>query len=209
LTWDFRIPRVKSINASGHKFGLSPLGCGWAVWRESHGLPEDLIWRVKVLGGRIPTIALSFSRPGAPIACEYYNFIRLGREGYRKIARDSADLGASLSDQMEKLGPFEMVYDGRDGIPGCTWKIKSGEDPGFTLYDLADRLRVRGWQVPAYPMPPHRSDLVVQRVVACLGLSRDLAELLIDDMKRAMRHFEQNPPFKSLTRAEAGGYHPG
>jgi glutamate decarboxylase len=209
LTWDFRIPRVKSINASGHKFGLSPLGSGWAVWREPHDLPADLIWRVKYLGGRIPTIALSFSRPGGPIACQYYNFIRLGRDGYRKIARNSADLGAWLSDQIEKLGPFEMVYDGRGGIPGCTWKIRSGEDPGFTLYDLADRLRVRGWQVPAYPMPPHRSDLVVQRVVARLGLSRDLAELLIDDMKRAMRHFEQNPPSKSLTRAEAGGYHHG
>lgn len=209
LTWDFRIPRVKSINASGHKFGLSPLGCGWAIWREPHDLPEDLICRVKYLGGSIPTFALNFSRPGGQIACQYYNFIRLGRDGYRKITQNCADVGAWLSDQIQKLGPFEVVYDGRGGIPGCTWKIKKGEDPGFTLYDLADRLRVRGWQVPAYPMPPHRTDLVVQRVLARLGLSRDLAELLTDDMKRAMQHFEENPSLKSLTLAEAGGYHHG
>jgi glutamate decarboxylase len=108
---------------------------------------------------------------------------------------------------VKKLGVFELVYDGRGGVPGCTWTIKKGEEPGFTLYDLADRLRVKGWQVPAYPMPANRSDLVVQRVLCRLGLSRDLAGLLLEDLERAVKHFEKHPASKSLTRKSAGGYH--
>jgi glutamate decarboxylase len=136
-----------------------------------------------------------------------YNFVRLGREGYTKIMRDCVDIGAWLSDQVAKFGLFEPVYDGRGGIPGCCWTIKGGAETDFTLYDLADRLRVRGWQVPAYPMPANRRDLVVQRVVARLGLSRDLAGLLVEDLQRALRHFEENPSPKTLTRREAGGYY--
>jgi glutamate decarboxylase len=209
LVWDFRIPRVKSINASGHKFGLAPLGCGWAIWREAEDLPEELIFRVAYLGGSMPTFALNFSRPGGQIVSQYYNFIRLGREGYKKIAQGCVDVGAWISDQVAKLGPFELVYDGRGGIPGSCWKIKDREATNFTLYDLADRMRTRGWQVPAYPMPANRSDLVVQRVLARLGVSRDLAGLLIEDLQRAMEHFEEHPSSKSLTRRLAGGYHHG
>lgn len=207
LVWDFRIPRVKSINASGHKFGLAPLGCGWAIWREARDLPGDLIFQVKYLGGNMPTLALNFSRPGGQIVSQYYNFIRLGRKGYARIAQDCADVGAWLADHVAKIGLFDLVYDGRGGIPGCCWKIKQGAEAGFSLYDLADRLRVRGWQVPAYPMPPNRRDLVVQRVVARLGLSRDLAGLLVEDLRRAIRHFAENPSLKTLTREGAGGYY--
>jgi glutamate decarboxylase len=207
LIWDFRIPRVKSINASGHKFGLAPLGCGWAIWREEQDLPHDLVFQVKILGGNMRTLALNFSRPGGQVVSQYYNFVRLGREGYTKITRDCADIGAWLSDQVAKFGMFEPVYDGRGGVPGCCWTIKEGEEADFTLYDLADRLRVRGWQVPAYPMPANRRDLVVQRVVARLGLSRDLAGLLVEDLRRAIQHFEENPSPKSLTRKDAGGYY--
>lgn len=209
VIWDFRIPRVKSINTSGHKFGLTPLGCGWVIWREAPDLPEDLIFRVKYLGGSMPTFALNFSRPGGQIASQYYNFIRLGREGYTKIAQNCADVGAWVSDQVAKLGLFDLVYDGRGSVPGSCWKIRDAADTPFTLYDLADRLRVRGWQVPAYPMPANRSDLVVQRILARLGLSRDLAGLLVDDLQRAIRHFERNPSPKSLTRKSAGGYNHG
>jgi glutamate decarboxylase len=207
LVWDFRIPRVKSINGSGHKFGLAPLGCGWAVWRETQDLPSDLIFGVKYLGGNMRTFAINFSRPGGQAVSQYYNFICLGREGYTRIMRGSADVGAWISDQVTKLGLFEPVYDGRGGIPGCSWKIKAGVEPNFTLYDLADRLRVRGWQVPAYPLPAERRDLVVQRVVARLGVSRDLAGLLVEDLRSAIEHFEENPSSKSLTRKDAGGYY--
>jgi glutamate decarboxylase len=207
VVWDFRLARVKSINSSGHKFGLAPLGCGWIVWREPQDLPEDLIFRVKYLGGSMATFALNFSRPGGQIASQYYNFIRLGRRGYRGIAQGCADVGAWVADQIAKLGMFDLVYDGRGGVPGCCWKIKDDEEMNFTLYDLADRLRVRGWQVPAYPMPPNLEGLVVQRVLARLGLSRDLAELLIEDIRRAIQHFEEYPSTKVLTRKNAGGYH--
>ena len=207
LVWDFRIPRVKSINASGHKFGLAPLGCGWAIWREVQDLPKDLIFRVKILGGNMRTLAINFSRPGGQIVSQYYNFVRLGRKGYTSITQSCSDVGAWISDQVHELGPFEPVYNGRGGIPGCCWKIKAGVEPNFTLYDLADRLRVRGWQVPAYPLPANRSDLVIQRVLVRLGVSRDLAGLLLDDLRRAIQHFTQNPSLKSLTRRDAGGYY--
>ena len=121
--------------------------------------------------------------------------------------RDCADVGVWLGDQVARFGLFEPVYDGLGGIPGCCWKIKGGVETDFTLYDLADRLRVRGWPVPAYPMPANRRDLVVQRVVARLGLSRDLAGLVVEDLQRAVRHFEENPSPKTLTRKEAGGYY--
>jgi len=207
VVWDFRLPRVKSINASGHKFGLAPLGCGWAIWRETGDLPEELIFRVKYLGGNMPTFALNFSRPGGQVVAQYYNFIRLGRQGYTKITQGCADVGIWFADQVRKLGMFDLIYDGRGGVPGCTWTLKRGQDPGFSLYDLADRLRVRGWQVPAYPMPANRSDLIVQRVLARLGVSRDLAGLLLEDLQRAIQHFQKNPSQRSLTRQNAGGYH--
>jgi glutamate decarboxylase len=206
LVWDFRIPRVKSINASGHKFGLAPLGCGWAVWREAKDLPEELIFKVQYLGGTMRIFALNFSRPAGQIVAQYYNFVRLGREGYAKITRGCADVAAWLADEIKKLGMFDLIHDGRGGIPGCTWTIQHGEDPGFTLYDLANQLRVKGWQVPAYPMPPNRGDLVVQRALTRLGVSRDLAGLLVEDIKQAIGHLQNNPSSRSLTRASAGGY---
>lgn len=155
----------------------------------------------------MPTFALNFSRPGGQIAAQYYNFVRLGRKGYARITQDCAGVGAWFADEMKKLGMFDLIYDARGGIPGCTWTIKKGARPGFTLYDLANRLRLRGWQVPAYPMPVHRSDLVVQRVLARLGLSRDLAGLLFDDLKEAVKHFAKQPAAKSSSPRDAGGYH--
>ena len=207
VVWDFRLPRVKSINASGHKFGLAPLGCGWAIWREAVDLPQELVFRVKYLGGNMPTFALNFSRPGGQVIAQYYNFVRLGREGYTKLIQACADVGAWFADEIKKLGIFELVYNGRGGIPGCTWTLKKKQDNLFSLYDIADRLRVKGWQVPAYPMPEHRNDLVVQRMVARLGVSRDLAGLLLEDLQRAIKHLQKNPAPKSLTNQNAGGYH--
>lgn len=207
LLWDFRIPRVKSLNASGHKYGLAPLGCGWIVWREAEDLPEDLIFRVKYLGGNMPTFALNFSRPGGPVASQYYNLFRLGREGYTKITQACADVGTWFADQIKKMEMFELIYDGRGGVPGCTFTIRKGEQPGFTLYDLAEKLRAKGWQVPAYPLPANRSDLVVQRVLSRLGLSRDLAGLLFEDLEKAVKHFGKRSAAKPVVRATASDYH--
>ena len=150
--------------------------------------------------------ALNFSRPAGQIVAQYYNFVRLGREGYSKITQGCADVATWLGDEIRKLDLFALIHDGRGGIPGCTGTIKRNENPGFTLYDLANQLRVKGWQVPAYPMPANRGDLIVQRAVVRLGVSRDLAGLLMEDIKRAIKQLQNNPPSKSLTLAVAGGY---
>jgi glutamate decarboxylase len=209
IDWDFRLPRVKSINASGHKFGLAPLGAGWVVWREKQDLPEELIFNVNYLGGNMPTFALNFSRPGGQIVAQYYNFLRLGREGYRKIHMACYETAQYLAREIAAIGPFEIIFDGShlNGIPALTWALKADhQNDGYTLYDLADRLRSRGWQVPAYSMPTHREDLVVQRILVRHGMSTDLAELLIADLKRTLEALEKNPVTHSLTAEEAGGF---
>jgi glutamate decarboxylase len=207
VVWDFRLPRVKSINSSGHKFGLTPLGCGWVVWREESDLDDDLVFKVNYLGGNMPTFALNFSRPGGQIVCQYYNFIRLGREGYRKIQQTCADTGAQVADEIAGLGPFEILYDGRGGIPGAFWTLRDEAKVSYTLYDLADRLRAWGWQVPAYSLPANQQNVVVQRVLIRHGVSRDLARNLIKDMKAALAHFDRHPVSRPLTEAEASGFH--
>jgi glutamate decarboxylase len=209
IEWDFRLPRVKSINASGHKFGLAPLGAGWIVWRQAQDLPQELIFNVNYLGGNMPTFALNFSRPGGQIIAQYYNFLRLGREGYAKVHNACYETAQYLASEIAQMGPFEILFDGdsQQGIPALCWTLKDGHDTeGYTLYDLADRLRARGWQVPAYSMPAHREDLVIQRILVRHGVSIDLASLLLADMKRALEHFRAHPVSKPLSRQEAGGY---
>jgi glutamate decarboxylase len=210
MEWDFRLPRVKSINTSGHKFGLSPLGVGWVVWREKADLPEDLVFNVNYLGGNMATFALNFSRPGGQIVCQYYNFLRLGKEGYRKIQKACYETAQYLSAEIAKMGPFEILYDGdmSSGIPALCWKVKDGFDTkGYNLYDLADRLRSRGWQVPAYALPANTQDVVIQRILVRHGVSRDLASLLLEDMSRCLDYFQQHPITKSVTADEASGFH--
>ncbi len=209
VVWDFRIPRVKSINSSGHKFGLSPLGVGWIIWREQQDLPEELVFHVNYLGGNMRDIALNFSRPGGQIACQYYNFLRLGKEGYRKIHTACYDTARYIASEIDKLGPFEVIYGGdmNAGIPALCWKLRDGSDPGFSLYDLADRLRSRGWQVPAYSLPANVQDLSIQRILVRHGVSRDLGSLLVEDVKRAIDYFKQHPVNIPLTAGEASGFH--
>ena len=208
LVWDFQLPRVKSINASGHKFGLAPLGVGWIVWRDKDDLPEDLIFNVNYLGGNMPTFALNFSRPGGQIAAQYYNFLRLGREGYRKIHMACHEISMWLADQIGALEPFEIISTGdpERGIPCVSWKLKEGVDHGFTLFDLGDRLRTKGWQVPAYSLPANRQDLAVQRILVRNGFGRDLAELLMNDYREALAHFDRHPVSEPMTEHEAGGF---
>ena len=207
LEWDFRLDRVVSINSSGHKFGLSPLGVGWVVWRDKKHLHEKLIFNVNYLGGNMPTFALNFSRPGGQIVAQYYNFIRLGREGYRKLQKECYEKCAYLSKEIAKLGPFEILYNGSNGIPALCWKIKDGLKPGFTLYDLSEKLRSRGWQVPSYSMAPNCRDIVVQRVLIRHGTSHDMVTLLLQDLKRSIEYFKENPVSKPLPPAYGGYKH--
>ena len=210
IEWDFRLPRVKSINSSGHKFGLAPLGTGWCIFRDKEDLPDDLIFWVNYLGGNMPTFALSFSRPGGQIIAQYYNFLRLGKEGYRKVHMACYDTAQFIARELEKLGPFKVLYDPdpKKGIPALSWTVKDGFDTkGYTLFDLSDRLRMRGWQAASYTMLPNREDLVVQRVLVRHGMSMDLGALFVEDVKRCLEFFEAHPVTTPLTEEEAGGYH--
>ena len=185
LEWDFRVPRVASINTSGHKYGLVYPGVGWIVWRDAHALPEDLIFRVNYLGGEMPTFALNFSRPGAQVAAQYYNFLRLGFEGYRQIQQTCQDIAVHLSGEIAAMGPFELLSQGRD-LPVFAFKVKD-DVTGFTVYDVSDRLRMRGWQVPAYTFPENLQDMAVLRIVVRNGFSMDLANLLLDDIRAQLK----------------------
>jgi glutamate decarboxylase len=210
IEWDFRLPRVRSINASGHKFGLSPLGVGWVLWRDKADLPDELIFDVNYLGGNMPTFALNFSRPAGQIVAQYYNFLRLGREGYFRVHKSCYDTARYLADEIAGMGPFRIIFGGdmKAGIPAISWTLKSDpKSTGYTLYDYADRLRARGWQVPAYSMPANRQDLVVQRILVRHSVSRDLASLLVDDMRSALAHFGEHPVSRPMTELEAGGFH--
>jgi glutamate decarboxylase len=180
LEWDFRVPRVASINASGHKYGLVYPGVGWVVWREASALPEDLVFKVNYLGGQMPTFALNFSRSGANVAAQYYNFLRLGFAGYRRVQQACQDIAVHMSGQIAKMGPFELITGGRD-LPVFAFKLA---DPAasYTVFDLSERLRTRGWLVPAYTFPENLTDTAVLRVVIRNGFSKDLADLFLSDL---------------------------
>ena len=189
LVWDFRIPRVYSINTSGHKYGLVYPGLGWALWRDQEIVPQELIFDVSYLGGNMPTFALNFSRPGAQVLLQYYNFLRLGYEGYEKVQRTCQQVARFLSSNIEAMGPFELLSDGSD-LPVFAWRIKSGHKVPWDLHDLSHVMRERGWQVPAYPLPPRLEDTTIMRVVVRNSFSMDLARLFLDDLKRAVSHLQ-------------------
>jgi glutamate decarboxylase len=192
LVWDFQIERVRSINASGHKYGLAPLGVGWAIWATQDDLPEELIFSVDYLGGNMPTFALNFSRPGGEIIAQYYNFLRLGWDGYTAIQQACSDTAQWLAEKLAAMGYFEMMYDGHGGLPAVAYRLKD-DSQGFTLYDLSERVRMKGWQIASYPLPANREHTVVQRILIRHGVSRDLAQLLLNDITRAVEHLSQNP----------------
>jgi glutamate decarboxylase len=189
LEWDFRLPRVASINASGHKYGLVYPGVGWIVWRDADALPEDLIFWVNYLGDNMPTFALNFSRPGAQVVAQYYNFLRLGFEGYRAVQSYARDVATSLADQIEKLGPFELLTRG-DELPVFAFTLVEEVD-NFTVFDVSNALRERGWLVPAYTFPENRTDLAALRVVVKRGFGHDMANLLVGDLQRQLPRLQK------------------
>jgi glutamate decarboxylase len=191
LVWDFRLPRVASINTSGHKYGLVYPGVGWIVWRDADALPEDLIFWVNYLGDNMPTFALNFSRPGAQVVAQYYNFLRLGHAGYREVQGYARDVATRLSAEIAKLGPFRLLTRG-DELPVFAFTLDDGV-ANYTVFDVSNALRERGWQVPAYTFPENRTDLAALRVVVRRGFSHDLADLLLADLERQLPRLEQQP----------------
>jgi glutamate decarboxylase len=198
LEWDFRLPLVKSINASGHKYGLVYPGVGWVMWRSHEDLPEELVFHVNYLGGDMPTFTLNFSRAGNQVVGQYYNFLRLGRAGYTTVMEMLRDIATWLSGEIVKLGPFELLSDG-SAIPVFAFKLRDGLP--YSVYDLSDRLRQNGWQVPAYTMPEGAEDVAVLRVVVREGFSRDMANELLEDIRDAVAFLEKNPPAQPKAQA--------
>ena len=185
LKWDFRLPLVKSINVSGHKYGLVYPGVGWIVWRDAKELPEDLIFHVNYLGGDMPTFTLNFSKPGNQVVAQYYNFIRLGFDGYKRIMESLQRTALFISAGLAEFDHFSIINDGST-IPVVAVKID--KHASFDEFAISDALRMYGWQVPAYTMPENVEDMSVLRIVVREGFSRDMADLLLNDFKRAIAH---------------------
>ncbi|HEY3507043.1 MAG TPA: glutamate decarboxylase [Actinocatenispora sp.] len=184
LPWDFRLPRVASINTSGHKYGLVYPGVGWVVWRDVHALPEDLVFRVNYLGGEMPTFALNFSRPGAQVVAQYYNFLRLGFAGYQAVQQASRDVATYLAERIAALPQFELVTDGSE-LPVVAVRLADAVTE-YDVFDVSRALREGGWLVPAYTFPADRTDLAVLRVVVRNSFSRDLADLFLATLNRVV-----------------------
>jgi glutamate decarboxylase len=189
LVWDFRLPRVVSINASGHKYGLVYPGVGWIIWRDAESLPDELIFWVNYLGDNMPTFALNFSRPGAQVVAQYYNFLRLGFHGFRRVQGYAREVATRLSARIEELGPFELLTRG-DELPVFAFTI-APEIDNFTVFDVSNALRERGWLVPAYTFPENRTDLAALRVVVKRGFTHDMADLLVQDLERQLPRLQR------------------
>lgn len=185
LCWDFRQPRVWSINASGHKYGGVLPGVGWLLWRRNALLPAELRFDVNYLGGVTPTIGITFSRPGAPVVGQYFNFLHLGRRGYRHRMQTLEAIACHLADGIAALPPLRLVSHPRGQLPVFCVEL----DPAvrhWSVFHLSEKLRERGWQVPAYTLPANQQHRAVLRFVVRAGFSRPLADDLLADIGRAV-----------------------
>ncbi|MEO9174619.1 MAG: glutamate decarboxylase [Gaiellales bacterium] len=188
LVWDFRLPRVASINTSGHKYGLVYPGVGWVLWRDAEALPTELIFNVNYLGGNMPTFALNFSRPGSEVVAQYYTFFRLGRSGFTAVQQAARDVATYLSGKIGAMPQFRLISRG-DQLPVFAFTTTEAVKH-WDVYGLSLALREHGWQVPAYSFPADREDLSVLRIVCRNGFSHDLAEMLMRDLQAAIEKLE-------------------
>jgi len=188
LEWDFRIPRVQSINASGHKYGLVYPGVGWAIWRDKAALPKDLVFDVNYLGGHMPTFALNFSRPGSEVVAQYFMFMSLGRDGYTSTMQNLQQVAMHLSSQIAEIGPYRLISDGGE-LPVFAFAL-APEVKNYTVFDVSARLRERGWLVPAYTFPENRQDLSVLRIVVRAGMHMEMADTLLEHLREQTKSLE-------------------
>jgi glutamate decarboxylase len=188
--WDFRLPRVQSINASGHKFGLVPPGLGWVVFKERSVFNEDLIFYVNYLGGEMPTATLNFSRNAFQIAAQYYQFLRFGFEGYRRIMKITVDNAAYLRDRLVESGYFDIMNKTqRISVVALTLKPAF---KNFSEFDVSAKVRERGWVLSAYTMPPNAQEVRSLRIVVRAHLNRNVIDQLADDIVKACQFLEKN-----------------
>lgn len=190
IEWDFRLPLVKSINVSGHKYGLVYAGVGWVIWRSKDDLPEDLVFHINYLGSDQPTFTLNFSKGSSQIIAQYYQLIRLGFEGYKNIMENCRDNAKILKEGIEKMERFEIVS--KDvGVPLIAFLLKDSSK--YTVFDISENLRRYGWIVPAYTMPANAEHIAVLRVVVREDFSRSLSERLLDDIQKVIHDLETHP----------------
>lgn len=190
--WDFRLKWVNSISTSGHKYGLVYPGLGWVVWKDKKYLPKDMSFSVNYLGASISQVGLNFSRPAAQILAQYYNFIHLGVEGYTEIHSNSMDIAKYCHKAIGKMPCFKNYSETLEN-PLFIWTMDPDYEKGakWTLFDLQDKLMQSGWMVPAYTMPKDIEDMVVMRIVVRQGMSRDMADMLIEDINDAVAELEK------------------
>src|SRR5690242_17329900 len=184
--WDFRLEQVRSINASGHKFGLVYPGIGWLIFREKSDLAEDLVFYENYLGKTDATFTLNFSTGSAMVLAQYYNFVRFGKAGYRRIMEITQSNAASLAADIEDIGPFQIIGKGEETLPLVAFNL--AEEHPYDEFDIAFQLAAeRGWMVPAYTMPPNASDVKMMRALVKLNLSRSLVDTLHEDIASAVK----------------------
>lgn len=190
LKWDFRLPLVKSINVSGHKYGLVYAGVGWVVWRNKDDLPEELIFHINYLGADQPTFTLNFSKGSSQIIAQYYQFIRLGFEGYKNIMENCMDNTKALREGIEQIGKFEILSK-ETGVPLVAFALK--DSSRHTVFEISDTMRRFGWIIPAYTMPADAEHVAVLRVVIREDFNRSFAERLVSDLQKVMVEIEGLP----------------
>jgi glutamate decarboxylase len=185
--WDFRLDRVRSVNISGHKYGLTYPGLGWLIFQDEKDLPKDLIFTVNYLGEQEKTYTLNFSGGSAMVVAQYYNFLRFGRAGYTEIMENILEVSQDLAKRLERLGRFEILNKGEQ-LPIIAFKQKKVTE--YSLLQLSHKLRERGWTVPAYNLPKNAEDVEIMRIVIRANFTSDMATILVDDIEKSCKFFE-------------------
>jgi glutamate decarboxylase len=200
--WDFRLEQVRSINASGHKFGLVYPGIGWLIFREPSDLARDLVFYENYLGKTDATFTLNFSTGSAMVLAQYYNFVRFGKAGYRRIMRIMQENAETLARDIEAIGKFRIVGAGEETLPLVAFQL--AEEHPYDEFDIAFQLQAeRGWMVPAYTMPPDAEDVKMMRALVKLTLSRSLVNRLDEDIAAAIETLEKRGPVTDAERSRA------
>lgn len=204
LDWDFRLKNVVSINTSGHKYGLVYPGIGWIAWRSCEFLPEELVFEVDYLGGRMPTMAINFSRSASQIIGQYYNFLRMGIAGFYKVHRHTQHIATYIAQEIWETGLFDIINAG-DTIPVVCLKMKE-QAAEWTLYDLSDGMQMKGWQLPVYPLPRDAEETIVMRIVCRSDMSLNLAERFMENWRHAMEKLQESHGSCSSGRHDTKGF---
>ncbi len=182
--WDFRLEQVRSINVSGHKFGLVYPGIGWLVFREKSDLAPELVFEENYLGKTDSTFTLNFSTGSAMVLAQYYNFVRYGRPGYTYIMQAMQENARALAEKLREFGHFELIGDGEEQLPLVAFRL--AEDEGYDEFDIAWQLSAeRGWMVPAYTLPPNAQDVTIMRALVKQTMSREHVDTLARDLAEA------------------------